>query len=100
MIFLASICLCPPFVEEDMNVNTELLDDTLDAIFGETDSEDYNENEGEIEELETEVREDTERWADDGDLKKLVLRATRGRVFLRYFDKKGSSTDEQKDVFT
>ncbi|GBL71992.1 hypothetical protein AVEN_115030-1 [Araneus ventricosus] len=65
-----SIYLCHPFVEETVNMNTELLDDTLDEIFEETDSEDYNENESEIEELETEVGEDTERWADDGDLKK------------------------------
>ncbi|GBN35020.1 hypothetical protein AVEN_14754-1 [Araneus ventricosus] len=32
--------LCPPFVEEGMNMNTELLDDTLDEIFEETDLED------------------------------------------------------------
>ncbi|GBM84901.1 hypothetical protein AVEN_133233-1 [Araneus ventricosus] len=65
----ALIYLCPSFVEEDLNMNTELLDDTLDEIFEETDSKDYNENESEMEELETEVSEDTERWADDGDLK-------------------------------
>ncbi|GBN51655.1 hypothetical protein AVEN_118213-1, partial [Araneus ventricosus] len=53
-------------------MNTELLDDTLDAIFEETDSEDYNENERE--ELETEISEDAERGADDGDLKKFLLR--------------------------
>ncbi|GBM19528.1 hypothetical protein AVEN_107998-1 [Araneus ventricosus] len=64
-----SIYLCPPFVEEGMNMNTELLNDTLGEIFEETDSEDYNENESEseMEELEIEVSEDTERWADDGD---------------------------------
>ncbi|GBM84966.1 hypothetical protein AVEN_148077-1 [Araneus ventricosus] len=50
-----------------MNTNTELLGDTLDEIFEETDSEGYNENE--TEELETEVSEDAER-SDDGDLKK------------------------------
>ncbi|GBL91021.1 hypothetical protein AVEN_184411-1 [Araneus ventricosus] len=83
-----------------MNMNTELLDDTLDEIFEETDSEDYKENESEIEELETEVSEDTERWVDDGDLKKFLLRATRGRVFLRYFVTQESSTDERKVVFT
>ncbi|GBM62102.1 hypothetical protein AVEN_49337-1 [Araneus ventricosus] len=53
-----------------MNMNTELLRNTLDEIFEETDSEDYNENESEMEELETEVSEDTERWSDDGDFKK------------------------------
>ncbi|GBM00080.1 hypothetical protein AVEN_176343-1 [Araneus ventricosus] len=62
-----------------MNMNTELLDDILDEIFEETDSEYYNENE--IEELETEVSKDTERWADDGDLKKFLLRATQDRCF-------------------
>ncbi|GBL98651.1 hypothetical protein AVEN_19704-1 [Araneus ventricosus] len=61
----ASIYLCPPFVEEYMNMNTELLDDTFDEIFEETDSEDFNENE--MQQLETEVSEDTERCADDGD---------------------------------
>ncbi|GBO26700.1 hypothetical protein AVEN_58085-1 [Araneus ventricosus] len=65
----ASIYLCPPFVDQDMDMNTELLDDTLDEIFEETDSEDYNENESEMEELETEVSDGTERWADGGDLK-------------------------------
>ncbi|GBN08269.1 hypothetical protein AVEN_252149-1 [Araneus ventricosus] len=95
-IFLASIYLCPPFVEEDMN--TELLDDTLDKIFEESDSEDYNESE--MEELETEVSEDTERWADDGDLKKFLLRATRGRVFFWYFVTQENSTDERKNVST
>ncbi|GBO17001.1 hypothetical protein AVEN_87419-1, partial [Araneus ventricosus] len=69
-----SIYLCPPFVEEYMNMNTELLDDTLDEGFEETDSEKYNENESEMEELETEVSEDTERCADDGDLKKNPFR--------------------------
>ncbi|GBM62820.1 hypothetical protein AVEN_212164-1 [Araneus ventricosus] len=58
----ASIYLCTPFVEEDMNMITEQLDDTLDEIFEETDSEDYNE----MKELETEVSEDTEKWADAG----------------------------------
>ncbi|GBM85462.1 hypothetical protein AVEN_215274-1 [Araneus ventricosus] len=82
-----------------MNMNTELLDDTLDEIFEETDSEDYNENESEMEELETEVSQDTKRWADDGYLKKILLRTTRGRAFLRYFVTKESSTDERKDVF-
>ncbi|GBN33423.1 hypothetical protein AVEN_59615-1 [Araneus ventricosus] len=67
----SSIYLCPPFVEEDMN--TELLDDTLDEIFEETDSEDYNENE--MEELETEVSEDTEKWANDGDLTRISFEA-------------------------
>ncbi|GBO42211.1 hypothetical protein AVEN_174805-1, partial [Araneus ventricosus] len=52
-----SIYICP-FVEEDMNMNTEQLDDTLDEI-EETDSEDKNENE--MEELETEVSEAIER---------------------------------------
>ncbi|GBM55582.1 hypothetical protein AVEN_74538-1 [Araneus ventricosus] len=42
------IYLCPPLVEEDMDMNTELLDDTLDEIFKETDSEDYHENETEL----------------------------------------------------
>ncbi|GBM83639.1 hypothetical protein AVEN_15000-1, partial [Araneus ventricosus] len=63
-----SIYLCLPFVEEDMHMNTELLGDTLDEIFEEIDAEDYNENE--IEELETEVSENNERWAHGGDLKK------------------------------
>ncbi|GBN89791.1 hypothetical protein AVEN_188431-1 [Araneus ventricosus] len=36
-------------------MNTELLDDTLDAIFEETDSKDSNGNESEMEELETEI---------------------------------------------
>ncbi|GBM27180.1 hypothetical protein AVEN_9850-1 [Araneus ventricosus] len=63
-----------------MNVNTELLDDTLDEIFEEINSEDYNENE--MEELETEVSEDTERWADDGDLKKKsFFRATQAGYY-------------------
>ncbi|GBL86097.1 hypothetical protein AVEN_112072-1, partial [Araneus ventricosus] len=62
-----TVYLCPHFVEEGMNMNTELLDNTLDEIFEETDSEDYNENE--MEELETEVSEDTERWAIDSDFK-------------------------------
>ncbi|GBL88863.1 hypothetical protein AVEN_158970-1 [Araneus ventricosus] len=74
----ASIYLCPPFVEEDMNMNTELLDDILDEIFEEPDSEDYNENESEKEEHET---EDTERWADDGDLKKIPFEGNSGRLF-------------------
>ncbi|GBO15203.1 hypothetical protein AVEN_54938-1, partial [Araneus ventricosus] len=52
-----------------MNMYTELLEDTVDEIFEETDSEDYNESESEIREFETEVSEDIERWADDGDLK-------------------------------
>ncbi|GBM12811.1 hypothetical protein AVEN_247584-1 [Araneus ventricosus] len=64
---VTSIYLCPPFVEEYMNMNTELLDDTLDEVFEEIDSEEYNENGSEMEELETEVSEDTKRWADDGD---------------------------------
>ncbi|GBN89986.1 hypothetical protein AVEN_143529-1 [Araneus ventricosus] len=38
-----------------MRMNTELLDDTLDAIFEETDSKDSNGNESEMEELETEI---------------------------------------------
>ncbi|GBM76742.1 hypothetical protein AVEN_86318-1 [Araneus ventricosus] len=82
-----------------MNMNTELLNDTLDENFEETDSEDYNENESEMEERETEVSEDIQRRADDGDLKKFPLRATRGRVILRYFVTQESSTDDQKDVF-
>ncbi|GBM03624.1 hypothetical protein AVEN_203191-1 [Araneus ventricosus] len=61
-----------------MNMNTELLDDTLDEIFEETGSEDYNENESEMEELETEVSEDTEKWADDGDLKKIPFEGNPG----------------------
>ncbi|GBN91591.1 hypothetical protein AVEN_36770-1 [Araneus ventricosus] len=61
-------------------MNIELLDDALDESFEETDSEDYNDNESEVEEFETEVSEDTERWANDGDLKKFLLRATRGQV--------------------
>ncbi|GBN56176.1 hypothetical protein AVEN_29964-1 [Araneus ventricosus] len=69
---LASIYLRPPSVEEDMNMNTELLDDTLDEIFEETDSEDYNENESEMEELESKVSEFTERWAVDGKKKKNI----------------------------
>ncbi|GBM53217.1 hypothetical protein AVEN_14240-1 [Araneus ventricosus] len=77
-----------------MNMNTEL---SVDEIFEETDSEDYNEIESEMEELETEISEDTERWADDGDLKKILFE---GRVFLRYFVTQESSTDERKDVFT
>ncbi|GBM85458.1 hypothetical protein AVEN_21445-1 [Araneus ventricosus] len=81
MIFLASIYLCPPFAEEDMN--TELLDDTLDEIFEETDSEDYNENE--MEELETEVSEDTERWADDGDFKKNPFESNPGSGIFTVF---------------
>ncbi|GBO38775.1 hypothetical protein AVEN_23944-1, partial [Araneus ventricosus] len=56
--------ICHPSVEEDMNMNTKLLDDTLDVFFEETDSVDYNESE--MEELETEVSENTERWSDDG----------------------------------
>ncbi|GBN15415.1 hypothetical protein AVEN_172424-1 [Araneus ventricosus] len=51
-------------------MNTELIDGTLDEIFEGTDSEDYTENESEMEELETEVSEGTERWADEGDFKK------------------------------
>ncbi|GBM14681.1 hypothetical protein AVEN_97189-1 [Araneus ventricosus] len=66
MYRIASIYLSPPW-KEDMNMNTELLYDTFGEIFEETDSEDYNENESEMEELETEVSEDTERWADHGD---------------------------------
>ncbi|GBN19175.1 hypothetical protein AVEN_143467-1 [Araneus ventricosus] len=62
------------FVEEDMNMNTELLNDTLAENFEETNWEVYNENESEIEEHETEVSEDTQRWADDGDLKRCLLR--------------------------
>ncbi|GBM03598.1 hypothetical protein AVEN_116549-1, partial [Araneus ventricosus] len=50
-----------------MDMNTKLLEDTVDEIFEETDSEDYNESE--TRELETEVSEDIEKWADDGDLK-------------------------------
>ncbi|GBM77148.1 hypothetical protein AVEN_209092-1 [Araneus ventricosus] len=80
---------------------TELLDDTFDEIFEEIDSEDYKENESEMEEIETEVGEDTERWADGGDFKKkFLLRATQGRKFSRYFDKKESSTDDWKYAFT
>ncbi|GBM13765.1 hypothetical protein AVEN_90026-1 [Araneus ventricosus] len=63
MTFLASACLCPRFVEEDMNMNTELLDDTLDENFEKTHSEDYNESE--MEEFDTEVSGDTERWTDE-----------------------------------
>ncbi|GBM97513.1 hypothetical protein AVEN_171584-1 [Araneus ventricosus] len=70
----------------------------LDEIFEETDSEGYNENE--MEELETEVSEDTEIWAYDSELKKILLRATRGRVFLSYFVAQESSTDEREDIFT
>ncbi|GBM03578.1 hypothetical protein AVEN_203156-1 [Araneus ventricosus] len=81
-----------------MNMNTELLDDALDEIFEETDSEDYNGNE--MKELEIEVSEDTERWAENGELKKFLLRASRGRVFLWHFVTQESSTDEQKDVPT
>ncbi|GBM26793.1 hypothetical protein AVEN_127751-1 [Araneus ventricosus] len=71
-------------------------------MFEETDWEDYNENESEMEELETEVSEDTERWADDGDilLKSILLRATRGRVILQYFVTQERSTDERKVVLT
>ncbi|GBM16681.1 hypothetical protein AVEN_267778-1, partial [Araneus ventricosus] len=54
-----SIYLCPPFVEEDIHMNTELLGDTLNEIVEETDSEDFNESE--MEELETEVSENTEK---------------------------------------
>ncbi|GBM10240.1 hypothetical protein AVEN_177504-1 [Araneus ventricosus] len=61
-----------------MNMNTELLDDTLDENFEETDSEDYNEKESEMEELETEVIEDIEKWADDGDLKKIPFKGNPG----------------------
>ncbi|GBN32265.1 hypothetical protein AVEN_248218-1 [Araneus ventricosus] len=81
-------------------MNTELLDETRDEIFEETDLEDYNESESEIEELETEISEDTDIWADNCDFKKFLLRATRGRVLLRYFVTQESSTDERKDVFT
>ncbi|GBL81087.1 hypothetical protein AVEN_83157-1 [Araneus ventricosus] len=79
-----------------MNVNTELLDDTLDEIFEKTDSEDYNE----MEELETEVSEDTERWADDGDFKKIPFEGNPGPGIFMVFCHTRSSTDEQKDVFT
>ncbi|GBN83479.1 hypothetical protein AVEN_39798-1 [Araneus ventricosus] len=85
-----------------MNMNTELLDDTLDEMFEEIDSEDYNVNESEMEELETAVSEDIERWVDDGDIffKSILLRITRGRVILRYFVTQESSTDERKAVLT
>ncbi|GBM26799.1 hypothetical protein AVEN_127757-1 [Araneus ventricosus] len=76
-----------------MNMNTDLLDDKLDEMFEETDSEDYNENE--IEELQTEVSEDTERSADDGDLKKIHFEVNPGTGILSH--KKGS-TNERKDV--
>ncbi|GBN67588.1 hypothetical protein AVEN_61018-1 [Araneus ventricosus] len=68
-----------------MNMNTELLDDTLDDIFEETDSEDYNENESEMEELETEVSEDTDRWADDGDFKKIPFEGNPGSGIFTVF---------------
>ncbi|GBL91497.1 hypothetical protein AVEN_136966-1 [Araneus ventricosus] len=41
----------PQSTKEDMNTTTKLLDDTLDEIFEETDSEDYNENESEMKSL-------------------------------------------------
>ncbi len=47
-----------PEFEKDMNI--ELLHDTFDEIFEETDLEHYNESE--LEEHETEVGEYTERW--------------------------------------
>ncbi|GBM22793.1 hypothetical protein AVEN_196147-1 [Araneus ventricosus] len=46
-----------------------MLDDTLDEIFEQTDSEDYNEND--MEEIETDVSGDTERWADDSIFKNI-----------------------------
>lgn len=49
-------------------MNTELDDDIFDEIYWEIDYEDYNE--GEIEECETELGEDTERWGNDGDFAK------------------------------
>ncbi|GBM43693.1 hypothetical protein AVEN_26560-1 [Araneus ventricosus] len=57
-----------------MNMNTELIDDTLDEIFEEPDLENYNENE----KLQTEVSEETERWADDNDFKKIPFEGNPG----------------------
>ncbi|GBM06286.1 hypothetical protein AVEN_208972-1 [Araneus ventricosus] len=57
-------------------MSRELLDDTLDESFEETNSGDCKENE--VEELETEVSEDTEKWADDGDLKKIPFQRNPG----------------------
>ncbi|GBN68043.1 hypothetical protein AVEN_36311-1 [Araneus ventricosus] len=64
---------------EDMNMNTELLDDTLDGSFEETDSED------EMEELETEVSEHTERWAYDSDFKKIPFEGNPGPGIFTVF---------------
>ncbi|GBM49054.1 hypothetical protein AVEN_183583-1 [Araneus ventricosus] len=57
----------------------------LMRIFEENDSEDDNENESEMEEIDTEDSEDTERWADDGDLKEIPLEGNLGPGIFTVF---------------